>query len=34
MHLDYLKMWIERILTWIGYERIERDRVYKDSTAI
>jgi len=29
-------MWIERILTWLGYPRIERERemVYKESTAI
>ena len=23
------KMWIERILTWLGYVRIEREGVYK-----
>ena len=28
------KMWIERILTWLGYKRIERDNVYKESASI
>lgn len=23
------KMWIERILDWLGYARVEREQVYK-----
>lgn len=24
-------MWIERILTWLGYVRVEREHVYAES---
>tara|TARA_B110000977_G_scaffold196543_2_gene277108 strand:+ start:6941 stop:7141 length:201 start_codon:yes stop_codon:yes gene_type:complete len=34
MQSYFLKMWIERILTWLGYQQIERKQIYRESTSI
>tara|TARA_B110000858_G_C17557254_1_gene360870 strand:+ start:200 stop:478 length:279 start_codon:yes stop_codon:yes gene_type:complete len=35
MQSHFLEMWIERILTWLGYkQKPEREQIYRENTSI